>query len=92
MIVFIIILFVVCCLVTTVMFCLFLQVVLDVGAGSGILSFFAVQAGARKVYAVEASTMALHCMELVTSNRLSDKVTVLPGKIEEVQSVVLVKM
>jgi len=44
-------------------------VVLDVGAGSGILSFFAMQAGARKVYAVEASTMADHTRKLVRSSQ-----------------------
>nr|CAD7427089.1 unnamed protein product [Timema monikensis] len=60
------------------------KVVLDVGAGSGILSFFAVQAGAKKVYAVEASTMAQHAEFLVRENNLSDKIIVIAGKIEEI--------
>uniref|UniRef100_A0A8C9SX88 type I protein arginine methyltransferase n=1 Tax=Scleropages formosus TaxID=113540 RepID=A0A8C9SX88_SCLFO len=60
------------------------QVVLDVGCGSGILSFFAIQAGARKVYAVEASSVAKYTQMLVKSNHLSDRITVLAGKIEEV--------
>lgn len=60
------------------------KVVLDVGAGSGILSFFAIQAGARKVYAVEASSMAKHAETLVASNKLSERIKVIPGKIEEI--------
>uniref|UniRef100_A0A914WSX9 type I protein arginine methyltransferase n=1 Tax=Plectus sambesii TaxID=2011161 RepID=A0A914WSX9_9BILA len=60
------------------------KVVMDVGAGSGILSFFAVQSGAKTVYAVEASSMAKHCESLVWSNNLADKIKVTAGKIEEV--------
>lgn len=61
------------------------KVVLDVGAGSGILSFFAVQAGAAKVYAVEASNMAQFAQQLVTHNNLADRIEVIAGKIEEIE-------
>ncbi len=40
------------------------KVVMDVGAGNGILSFFAAQAGAKKVYAIEASNM-VECLQKV---------------------------
>ncbi|CAF0936641.1 unnamed protein product [Rotaria sordida] len=60
------------------------KVILDVGAGSGILSFFAAQAGARKVYAVEASSMAQHARTLVGNNHLSNCIQVIAGKIEEI--------
>nr|CAB3227666.1 histone-arginine methyltransferase CARM1-like [Phallusia mammillata] len=60
------------------------KVVLDVGAGSGILSFFAMQAGARKVYAVEASTMAEHTKKLVSCSQYAGRIIVIPGKIEEI--------
>ncbi|UJR23845.1 hypothetical protein I4U23_026820 [Adineta vaga] len=61
------------------------KVVLDVGAGSGILSFFAAQAGARKVYAVEASSMAQHAKILIENNQLSNRIQIVPGRIEEIE-------
>lgn len=44
------------------------KTVMDVGAGSGILSFFAAQAGSSTVYAVEASSMAEVIRELADTN------------------------
>jgi predicted RNA methylase len=46
------------------------KIVLDVGCGSGILSMFAAQAGAKRVYAVEASNMADYAKRLVVHNKL----------------------
>ena len=56
--------------------------VLDVGAGTGILSLFAAQAGARVVYAVERAPIAALAAKLVESNGLSHTVRVVRTNIE----------
>lgn len=61
------------------------KVVLDVGTGTGILSFFAVQAGAAMVYAVDASDSVLVAEKLAKANGMSDRVKVIKGKIEEIE-------
>ncbi len=62
------------------------KVVMDLGAGSGILSFFAAQAGAKRVYAVEASGMAAKADMLARANGFGDVITVINSKIEEIDS------
>jgi type I protein arginine methyltransferase len=60
------------------------KVVLDVGAGSGILSMFAAQAGAAHVYALECSGIVHLGRQIVERNGFSDKITFIQGKAEEV--------
>lgn len=61
------------------------KVVVDVGCGTGILSIFCAQAGAKKVYAIDASDIAVQAHEIVKANNLSDTVIVLHGRVEDVE-------
>ncbi|XP_058097813.1 probable protein arginine N-methyltransferase 6 isoform X2 [Magnolia sinica] len=61
-----------------------IKVVVDVGCGTGILSIFCALAGAKRVYAVDASDIAVQANEVVKANNLSDKVIVLHGRVEDV--------
>ncbi|XP_029102008.1 protein arginine N-methyltransferase 6 [Scleropages formosus] len=61
------------------------KAVLDVGAGTGVLSVFCAQAGARKVYAVEASSIAEQAAQIVRLNAVADRVEVIRGRLEDVE-------
>lgn len=61
------------------------KVILDVGTGSGILAIFAAQAGAKTVYAVEATSMAKHARKLVEAHQLGHVIKVIQGVIESVE-------
>eukprot|EP00923_Selenidium_pygospionis_P006933 GHVN01011929.1.p1 GENE.GHVN01011929.1~~GHVN01011929.1.p1 ORF type:complete len:654 (-),score=101.76 GHVN01011929.1:927-2888(-) len=59
--------------------------VMDVGAGSGILSFFCAQAGANRVYSVEASSMSEVIRDLKRGNPyLGAALTVIQKTVESV--------
>lgn len=58
------------------------KVVADIGAGTGILSCFCVQAGAKKVYAVEASSVAEKAREVIKDNKMEDKIEIIQGLVE----------
>lgn len=60
------------------------QVVLDMGAGTGILSIFAAAAGARKVYAVERTGVAAVARLMAERNGFADRIEVIEADLEEV--------
>lgn len=60
-------------------------VVLDLGAGLGVLGLLAAKAGARHVYCVEPSPVAGHIAALAQANGVAERITVLQAPIEEVE-------
>uniref|UniRef100_A0A2K5S7T4 type I protein arginine methyltransferase n=3 Tax=Platyrrhini TaxID=9479 RepID=A0A2K5S7T4_CEBIM len=61
------------------------KVVLDVGSGTGILCMFAAKAGARKVIGIECSSISDYAVKIVKANKLDHVVTIIKGKVEEVE-------
>lgn len=61
------------------------KIVLDIGCGTGILSMFAAQAGAKLVIGVDMSDMIEHARRFVDANGLGDRIVLLKGRMEEVQ-------
>ncbi|XP_013417122.1 protein arginine N-methyltransferase 1 isoform X2 [Lingula anatina] len=61
------------------------KVVLDVGCGTGILCMFAAKAGAKKVIGIECSSIVDHARRIVEANHFDDVITLVKGKVEEVQ-------
>nr|XP_017226310.1 PREDICTED: probable protein arginine N-methyltransferase 6 isoform X1 [Daucus carota subsp. sativus] len=61
-----------------------IKVVVDVGSGTGILSIFCAQAGAKRVYAVEDTEIALQAQKVMEANNLSERDIVLHGYVEDV--------
>jgi precorrin-6B methylase 2 len=58
------------------------DVVLDFGAGAGILSLFAARAGAKRIFAVEKTETARLARQIVARNDLGDRITVIQSDME----------
>jgi len=61
------------------------SVVLDIGAGTGILSIFSAQAGARITYAIERTRTAELAKCIIAENQLSDRIKVFQADMESVE-------
>lgn len=67
------------------------KTVIDVGAGTGLLSFFTSKAGAKKVFAIEASGSADYCRVLISKNNLEEKIFLIKGLIEDKSTYSIIK-
>ena len=61
------------------------KVVLDIGCGTGILSFFAAKAGAAHVYGIDCADIINYARETVRRNGFESKITLIKGKVEEIE-------
>ena len=61
------------------------DVVVDIGTGTGVLAVAAARAGARHVYAIEASEMGRAAQSVFEANGFADRITLLPGWSTQVQ-------
>lgn len=61
------------------------DIVVDVGVGSGIHTLFALQAGAKKVYAIDGDNIIHSARELITANNFSDRVTFIKKDSKDVE-------
>ena len=61
------------------------DVVLDLGAGTGILSLFAARAGARHVYAVDNSSILDMAARLAKANGLEGRIEFIRGRSERIK-------
>jgi SAM-dependent methyltransferase len=61
------------------------SVVLDLGAGIGILGLIAAAAGAKRVYLVEPQPIVKIASKIAKNNGLDDKIVILNEKIEDVE-------
>ncbi|MCP3916692.1 MAG: methyltransferase domain-containing protein [bacterium] len=61
------------------------DVVLDLGTGTGILSLFAARAGARRVFAIDNSSMINTAKRIAKRNGFEDRIEFIRGHAEKVQ-------
>jgi protein arginine N-methyltransferase 1 len=62
------------------------KTILDIGTGTGILSLFAAQCGAKKVYAVDNADIAYFAMDIIKKNGFSN-IEVIKGKIQDCKKI-----